>query len=69
LDLFTACSINARGEIIGIAIDKSSGDVHAYLAVPDHSGDRGESAPAVAPMQGSESIGKLQFRRLGIGGR
>jgi hypothetical protein len=69
LDLFSACSINARGEIIGIAIDKSSGDVHAYLAVPYHSGDRGEIVPAVTPMQGSESTGKPQFRRFGIGGR
>jgi probable HAF family extracellular repeat protein len=69
LQLFTACSINARGEIIGIGIEKSSGGVHAYLAVPDHSGDRGESVPAVTPVQGSDSTGKPQFWRFGIGGR
>lgn len=69
LDLFSACSINALGEIIGIAIDKSSGDVHAYLAVPDHSGGPGESVPAVTPVQGAESTGKLQFPRFGIGRR
>jgi hypothetical protein len=69
LDLATACSINARGEIIGIGIEKSSGAVHAYLAVPDRSGDRTESVPAVTPMQGSESTGRPQFRRFGIGGR
>ncbi|HEX4749304.1 MAG TPA: hypothetical protein VH302_07140 [Bryobacteraceae bacterium] len=69
LDLFTACSINARGEIIGIAIDKISGDVHGYLAVPDNSQNPLESLPAVTPTQGSESTGKLQFWRFGIGGR
>jgi probable HAF family extracellular repeat protein len=69
LDLATACSINARGEIIGIGIEKSSGAVHAYLAVPDHSGSRLESVPAVTPMQGSESTSRPQFRRFGIGGR
>lgn len=69
LYLFTACSINARGEIIGIAIDKSSGDVHAYLAIPNHGGDTGMSVPAVTPMQGSESTGKPQFWRFGIGRR
>ena len=69
LDLATACSINARGEIIGIGIEKSSGAVHAYQAVPDRSGDRAESVPAVTPMQGFESSGRPQFRRFGIGGR
>jgi probable HAF family extracellular repeat protein len=69
LYLFTACSINDRGEIIGIAIDKSSGDVHAYLAVPNHGGYTGASVPLVTPMQGSESTGKPQLQRFGIGGR
>jgi probable HAF family extracellular repeat protein len=69
LYLATACSINARGEIIGIAIDKSSGDVHAYLAVPNHSGDIRETERSVTPMQGSESIGKPQVQRFGIGRR
>jgi probable HAF family extracellular repeat protein len=34
LYLFTACIINAVGEITGIAIDQSSGDFHGYVAVP-----------------------------------
>ena len=33
LYLLTACSINARGEIIGFAAD-AAGDLHAYLATP-----------------------------------
>ena len=35
LYLATGCSINAAGEIIGIAFD-NSGNVHAYLAVPNN---------------------------------
>jgi probable HAF family extracellular repeat protein len=31
--LVTACSINSRGEIIGIAVDPT-GTTHAYLAIP-----------------------------------
>lgn len=35
-DLFleTACSINSRGEIIGLAFDPNTGYIHAYLAIP-----------------------------------
>ena len=36
LFLETACSINARGEIIGLAIDLKTGSIHAYLATPIH---------------------------------
>ena len=34
LFLIIACSINASGEIIGIAVDKNTGDAHGYLATP-----------------------------------
>ncbi|SEC29243.1 hypothetical protein [Terriglobus roseus] len=34
LHLLTACSINSLGEIIGLAIDPSTGATHAYLASP-----------------------------------
>jgi hypothetical protein len=33
LYLFTACSINSRGEIIGLALDVQ-GNFHGYLATP-----------------------------------
>ena len=36
LFLITACSINSSGEIIGIAVEKSSGKFHGYLATPKH---------------------------------
>jgi probable HAF family extracellular repeat protein len=34
LFLETACSINFRGEIIGLAFDPNTGYIHAYLAIP-----------------------------------
>jgi probable HAF family extracellular repeat protein len=34
LFLETACSINAKGEIIGLAINLKTGSIHAYLASP-----------------------------------
>jgi probable HAF family extracellular repeat protein len=34
LQLQTACSINSRGEIIGLAEDKSTGQYRGYLAIP-----------------------------------
>lgn len=36
LYLQTACSINARGEIDGIAQDKVTGEYHAYKAIPQN---------------------------------
>jgi len=34
LFLMTACSINSRGEIIGLALDPNTGETHGYLAAP-----------------------------------
>lgn len=34
LQLQTACSINSRGEITGLAVDKSTGQYRGYLAIP-----------------------------------
>jgi probable HAF family extracellular repeat protein len=47
LFLITACSINSRGEIIGIAVEKSTGDIHGYLATP--SGAAGNESLTAAP--------------------
>lgn len=73
LYLVTACSINDRSEIIGIAIDKTTGDVHGYLAVPKNNGQdeggeqgwpgHGLSAPS------EESSQRPQFQRFAIGKR
>lgn len=37
LYLFSACSINSRGEIIGLAFD-ADGNIHGYLATPKGGG-------------------------------
>lgn len=42
LFLMQACSINSRGEIVGLAVQTSTGDLHAYLATPNK--DAEESA-------------------------
>ena len=45
LQLQTACSINSRGEITGLAMEKSSGQLRGYLAIPideDRSGVEGQ---------------------------
>jgi probable HAF family extracellular repeat protein len=42
LYLITACSINARGKIIGIAVD-GAGNMHGYLAAPRVPDEDGES--------------------------
>jgi probable HAF family extracellular repeat protein len=34
LSLMTGCSINSRGEIVGLAMQKSTGQIHTYLATP-----------------------------------
>ncbi|HUI56584.1 MAG TPA: hypothetical protein VLY04_16525 [Bryobacteraceae bacterium] len=65
LFLFTACSINAEGEITGIAIDKTSGDFHGYVAVPKRSGDADEDVQATPGHEGT----KLQFPRFGMARR
>ena len=36
LYMITACSINSKGQIIGIAIDPNTGESHSYLATPTH---------------------------------
>ena len=35
LQLQTACSINSRGEIVGLALEKSTGEYRGYLAIPE----------------------------------
>jgi hypothetical protein len=70
LYLITACSINSSGEIIGIAVEKSSGDVHGYRATPRHGEDSSEGlSPApnstISPMVLPDAP-KLLLWQLGI---
>ncbi len=44
LYLLTACSINSRGEITGLGLT-SAGEIHTYLATPQHNVTAGESTP------------------------
>lgn len=41
LQLQTACSINSRGEIIGLAVEKITGQYRGYLAIPVADADSG----------------------------
>jgi probable HAF family extracellular repeat protein len=52
LFLMQACSINSRGEIVGLAVQTSTGDLHAYLATPSTGG--GGSATAAEQGGGGE---------------
>jgi probable HAF family extracellular repeat protein len=72
--LITACSVNSSGEIIGIAVEKSTGDVHGYLATPSRGEDAGRGrspAPrdAASPVVLPENAYKLLLWRLGTRGR
>ena len=48
LYLLYALGINDAGEIVGFALETSTGDVHAYLATPRHGEDGSESAARAA---------------------
>jgi probable HAF family extracellular repeat protein len=66
LYLITACSINARGEIIGIAVDGSQNS-HGYLAVPRLADDDGEVAAPAAQVIPDEVRAKLHERFVRFG--
>jgi len=72
LFLLEADGINARGEIVGLAFNMTTGEAHAFLATPKHCGSKAEY-DAVA-MHGErarptvvlpESVRKLLERRQG----
>jgi probable HAF family extracellular repeat protein len=50
LFLLDGFNINSRGEIVGDGFQVSTGEVHAYLAVPNHS-EVSESATSAAPVE------------------
>lgn len=60
LYLITACSINSKGQIIGIAIDPNTGETHAYVATPI-SGTSTNRPNAVIPPVLPQSI-RVWFR-------
>jgi probable HAF family extracellular repeat protein len=69
LFLITGCSINSRGQIIGIGVD-SAGAFHGYLATPVIGEADGESIPSASqgtssPIVLSEDVRRLVQRRFG----
>jgi hypothetical protein len=74
LFLIQACSINSRGEIVAIAIHKSTGDFHAYMATPKPSEGGGVSAAPTEQGSGEstkvtlpENVRELLQQRLLFG--
>jgi probable HAF family extracellular repeat protein len=72
LFLLLACSINSHGEIIGLAVEKSTGEAHGFLAIPKHDEARGESAEQVRsyesrPFAVSENVREILQQRLRFG--
>jgi hypothetical protein len=60
LYLFTACSINSRGEIIGLALD-ADGNFHGYLATPK--GGRPSGVKAGSACAGKPQPSSLQRKK------
>jgi len=54
LYLLTGCSINSHGEITGLGLT-STGEIHTYLAIPDHGEGGSESAAGAGQAGSSES--------------
>jgi probable HAF family extracellular repeat protein len=74
LYLLLACSINSSGQIIGLAFDTTSNDLHGYLATPKY----GAAAQTIYPAPGLSSktapaadvrrlLRELHFGRFGAG--
>ncbi len=69
LYLFTACSINSRGEIIGLALDAQF-NLHGYLATPnDSAADSSAESSAESRWSHFEYAWKVLRDRLGLFGR
>jgi len=65
LYLFSACSINSRGEIIGLAFD-ADGNIHGYLATPTSGdGDFGDESLALAKPARFGFAWSLASQRMG----
>ncbi len=62
LYLLTGCSINIHGEIVGLAVETSTGDLHAYLATPGSSADGVEGVSKA--FQQPRSFGRFGARLM-----
>lgn len=73
LFLIQACSINSRGEIVGLAVQTSTGDLHAFLATPTPGGAESATPESVEGSENSkfavpENV-RAQMRAGGFGAR
>ncbi len=68
LYLLTGCSVNARGEIIGFAVD-SIGNVHGYLAAPVGDGEDDSAIGVSAAELSAAARNRMRTMGLGIAGR
>jgi len=68
LYLLLAYSINAGGEIVGLAVT-SDGDLHGFLAIPDSADNVLPLERTASPTPLSEDARKTAFRRIGIRGK
>ena len=78
LFLIDVLGVNSRGEIVGDALEISSGEVHAYLATPRHGraaseiaalamrGESGKSPKVALPENVRKALGKRLGRRYHI---
>jgi hypothetical protein len=72
LYLLYALGINDAGEIVGFALQKSTGEVHAYLAIPIPGKTGSGSAAAAAqgmtsPMALPENVRQILRQRMPLG--
>ena len=66
LSLQSACSINAKGQIIGFALVKgTTNDFHAYLATPISSDEDSDNATSGAEGLSKEKAGTQKQSRFG----
>ncbi len=64
LHLLAGTSINNDGEIVGIAIDTQTGDVHGYLATPRGSGNHYDQAEGEIRKDAKSSFSPEAMRKL-----
>jgi len=63
LVLINASTINARGQIAGLAFEPSTGALPAFLATPTH-GARGRSSTGISPGRGRNFVLPAHIRQM-----
>lgn len=64
LYLLLACSINSSGQIVGLAFDTSTGDLHGYLASPSSRVAEGRPKLASLPISVQMLVQRMRFGRF-----